>query len=468
MGNKNVAKNTEDSDQNVPRWPLISILIPLLAALVIYHQDHGLNPVNHLDYGTSGKQMLVKPIHLLNYAQFQATYPRLKAANTAATALLEQSSRHLMFNADLMSVCSHNFNYFVRRQTYLKRQSPFTSDRTLLERLNVLDQLDSFDLTKIQETLATATCRDDSNCPVSGVGPSSRGPELEKANIMNRWFTRLVNGDTYFDIPDYPLDEQPDKERITHIDSDLRNCVGQIRDQKDCGACYAFSWNSYAEWHYCRQSGTKIDFSEQHIVDCGHLARLNGCIEGYLLDVRDFSHTFGFYLERDYPYEGKKRSCKSSTGDISVKTVDFKRIIVDRKEWEELLYEQPILLEANLPTDIMSYKRGVHPGTNCNKRLAHGMLLVGHGRQEGVPYWLLKNSMGKNWGENGYLRLSRDAPMTECFRTGFISKFKFRDLEDDRYYELYDSFKFEPTVQAEKRSVVEKKDLFGLIKRGTS
>lgn len=450
-------------DQDASRTPILCILIPLLFGLVLNQQDGCLRWLRYapeLGNSGSGNRMPVEHQKLLNYAQFSAAYPRSEAPQS----ILDKSSRHLLFNADLLSVCRHNFGYLINEpRTYLMRQSPFKSDRTPMEQMDILNQLDSFDLDKIMERLGR---RGNLDSAVSGIASAaSRGPDLEKANKVNRWWTRLVNGDSYFDIPNYPLDEQPDMSRITHIDSDLRGCLGEIRDQKNCGACYAFSWNSYAEWHYCRQSGEKVDFSEQHIVDCGHLARLNGCIEGYLLDVRDFSHTFGFHLEKDYPYQAKKGQCKRSTGSVTVKTVDFTRIVVDRREWEEILNEQPILLEANLPSDIMSYKRGVHPGNNCDRRIAHGMLLVGHGRQEGVPYWLLKNSMGTGWGENGYLRLSRDAPMTQCFRTGFISKFKFRDLDDESYYELYDSFTFKPTLQPEAKSVVSKKDLSSWVQR---
>lgn len=448
-------ESTTKSDQDRLRRPILSILVPLLVGLVLNQQDGGfrwLKLKSNIGYETkSGARTLMRPQNLMNYNQFLTSYPRLET-----NSILNHSSRHLLFNADLLTVCKHNLAYLLNSsQTYLMRQSPFKSDRTPLEQMDILNQLDSFDLDKIREQLQGAAL----SGPTSLDNPVSGGAKLEEGNPVNRWLTRFVKGDSYFEIPNYPLDEQPDKNKITHIDSDLRGCVGDIRDQKKCGACYAFSWTSYAEWHYCRQAGKKINFSEQHIVDCGHLARLNGCIEGYLLDVRDFSHTFGFNLEQDYPYLGKKGQCKNSMGSVQVKTVDFTRIIVNREEWEQVLDEQPILVEASLPRDIMSYKRGVHPGDNCDRLFAHGMLLVGYGRQEGVPYWLLKNSMGVYWGENGYLRLSRDAPMTRCFKTGFISKFKFKDIDDQSYYEFYDNLKFKPTVQPELRIVMKKKDV---------
>lgn len=430
---------------------LITVLLILLLAVYI-------NNRNQLDEARVERPTR-RPDSLITYSEYRRRYPRNKDFKLKQT---EVSFRSLLFIMDLISLGRHNFGFILGTYDYFIKQSPFKSDRTTNEQLDVMNQLDDFNLTQIMEMYG----EQEIDTPVSGlVGANSNGANVELANPVNRWFTRLVNGDSYFEIPNYPLDQQPNPNKITHIDADLRDCTNDIQDQKACGACYAFSWNSYAQWHYCKQSGQMIDFSEQHIIDCGHFARLGACVSGLLPNVREFSHTFGFQLEKDYPYKAKQRECKKPNGDLAVRTIDFTRIKVDRDEWEEILKEQPILLEVHLPRDILSYKRGVHPGNNCDSSLAHGMILVGHGRQEGVPYWLLKNSMGKNWGENGYLRLSRDAPMSTCFRTGFITKFKFQSLDDDKYYDFYDNIKFRPTKQVEQR-VLANKNMLDVLQMG--
>lgn len=395
---------------------------------------------------------------LLNYEKFKARYPRIQNIRTKPS---EDSRRHLLFNLDLISLGRHNLAYIAKKHSYYMRQSPFKSDRTSLEQMDVLNQLDEFNLQQILE----ASRRQDDNGrpieygdgldkPVRGLKRKAEGAQLENSNDVERWFKRIFKGDSYFDIPDYPLDEQPDPSKVTHIDSDLRYCSRDIHDQGSCGACYAFSWNSLAEWHYCRQAKKIVDFSEQHIVDCGYKVKLDGCLEGLLKNVRAFSQIYGFELEKNYPWKKKQGNCRKEDGSVEVST-QMTRVIVDRTEWEEILKEQPILLEVHLPDDILSYSRGVHPGHNCNKELGHGMLLIGYGREQGVPYWLLKNSMGKKWGENGYLRLSRDAPMKECFATGFITKFKFKSLPEENYIDFYDNIKFKPTVKAEETRIVD-------------
>lgn len=272
------------------------------------------------------------------------------------------------------------------------------------------------------------------------------GAELETAGKLAGWLRRKSAGEDYFEIPNYPLDDPrnlADANKVTHLDVDLRRCLGQVRDQLKCGSCYAFAWNSLAEWHYCRQTGKLIDFSEQHMIDCGDESRLQGgCVTGSLDQARDFSDEHGFHLESDYPYKGKKRPCSKLQGSIQVQTRDFTRIKVDRAEWEQVLKEQPILVSTRLPFDIQAYQRGIHPADNCQEAFRHGMLLVGYGRDQGRAYWLLRNSSGASWGENGYLRLARDlADMNKCFATAFVAKFRFKQVDEEDYY------KFEPQFE---------------------
>lgn len=345
-----------------------------------------------------------------------------------------------------MRVGVNNLATLSGRQTYYMQQTPLKSDLTGSERRQLLGHL-----------LASRTARqaDHEEAPrVSGLFSTKSAPsvQVEKRRGLNKWLNRMVRPSSSFDIPSYSLDKQPDPERVTHIDVDQRDCLGPIGDQLRCGACYAFSWNSLAEWHYCRQTGGQlIDFSEQFLVDCGSKARLNGCYDGQIPAARAFSQMFGMELERDHPYKGSKQPCRRQAGSMEVQPRDFLRLELNRTNWELTLEEQPILVLARLPDDIMSYQRGVHPGYDCADNFAHGMLLVGHGRQDGVPYWLLRNSMGKNWGENGHLRMSREAPLEKCFTSAYVSKFKFKDLPDGSYDDFYQSLEFEPSVEPERR-----------------
>jgi len=266
--------------------------------------------------------------------------------------------------------------------------------------------------------------------------------KLHTSSPVGRWLAKSLANGANLRIPSLPLEEQPEPSRVTHIDADQRDCLGPIRNQKKCGACYAFSALSMVEWHYCKQTGEKVDLSEQFVVDCIKSARFGGCDAGLLPDTMDFITVFGVALEQEYPYEGKHMACRRKRGTIEVR-VRQERLEFDRQDWERTLEEQPILVQVHLPEDIDGYMHGIHPGNNCSRERAHGMLLVGHGRQDGQAYWILRNSMGPKWGEAGYFRLSREAA-PNCIRTGFIGRFKFKNVPENSYDQFYESLTHRP------------------------
>lgn len=351
---------------------------------------------------------------LLNRSQFLEAQPRLGPLDGAS------------FLGQLLTVGRHNLATLAGRQTYYRRQ--WVARRELG-----------------RAPAAGQPISGGAGLGLAGPGP---GPELRKKGLLERLLQPLGRRREQLEVPNLELKGQADPDRITHIDADLRGCLSPVRDQKSCGACYAFGWLALLEWHYCRQTGgPPVDFSEQHIVDCGARAWLNGCKEGKLHQVSDFTRTFGLHLERDYPYKAREGACSSAQGSLRVQVSNFRRIRLERAQFERTLREQPILLEMSMPLDIESYSSGIHPGTNCDPRIGHAMLLVGHGRQEGRPYWLLRNSMGPNWGEGGHLRLARDlADMGRCIRGAFVAKFKFRSeaVSEEMHEHFYHSIQFEP------------------------
>jgi KDEL-tailed cysteine endopeptidase len=67
---------------------------------------------------------------------------------------------------------------------------------------------------------------------------------------------------------------------------------------------------------------------------------------------------------------------------------------------------QPIVIAIDAASDEFKlFGSGVFNLSDCNTRLNHAMLAVGYGIEGGIEYWLVKNSWGQNWGENGYIRI---------------------------------------------------------------
>lgn len=127
----------------------------------------------------------------------------------------------------------------------------------------------------------------------------------------------------------------------------------------------------------------------------------------------------GLEEEKEYPYTGKKGDCKFDPEKIAVRIVNFTNIPVEENQIAaQLVHRGPLAIGLNA-VYLQTYLGGVSCPFICSKRrMNHGVLLVGYGakgfsilRLGNKPYWIIKNSWGKNWGENGYFRLCRGQGM---------------------------------------------------------
>ncbi|AKC91705.1 cath [Lambdina fiscellaria nucleopolyhedrovirus] len=207
------------------------------------------------------------------------------------------------------------------------------------------------------------------------------------------------------------LDQPPDKGPLA-FDWRHLNKVTSVKNQKDCGACWAFATLGSVESQYAIKHHRHIDLSEQQMIDCDHVDM--GCNGGLLhTSFEQMIAMGGVVNEHEYPYAAENRQCgidfdALSPERLAVRVLGcYRYVTVHEEKLKDLLRAVgpiPIAIDAS---GIVDYYRGII--NICeNYGLNHAVLLVGYGVENNVPFWTFKNTWGEDWGENGYFRLRQN------------------------------------------------------------
>jgi len=208
---------------------------------------------------------------------------------------------------------------------------------------------------------------------------------------------------TVFDSP-----KDWNKTAASSIDWVAQGAVTPVKNQGQCGSCWAFSTTGAIEGRSFISSGELISLSEQDLVDCSK--QNSGCNGGLMDYAFSFVETNkGLCSEAEYPYLAYKQWRCEEDGCTKYDTIsNYEDVRVSTSALEAACNEGPvaIAIEAD-QSAFQQYNGGVMTG-ECGTGLDHGVLLVGYGTDGGDDYWKVKNSWGPNWGESGYIRLCRN------------------------------------------------------------
>ncbi|XP_047968604.1 ervatamin-B-like [Salvia hispanica] len=180
----------------------------------------------------------------------------------------------------------------------------------------------------------------------------------------------------------------------------------QVVNQGECGCCWAFSAVAAIESIVAIRSGKLTQLSEQHILDCNY--EHDGCDGGTIDHAFEFVRkNGGLASDIDYPYTAIQGKCSNNKpSSLSINITGFSAVPPNNeKALLKTVANQPIAVYIDAST-LRFYKSGVLTG-KCGTRLNHGVVIVGYGKEDGVKFWLVKNSWGTGWGENGYIKLKR-------------------------------------------------------------
>lgn len=256
--------------------------------------------------------------------------------------------------------------------------------------------------------------------------------------------------------------------------------VTDVKNQGQCGDCYTFAAAAIVEGQLALENGENemVSLSEQQITDCVYdddaLLNQNGCKGGFINQALDYITAYGVATLEDYPQleetvdngtpgtctaysnynsksmatdytpyatiqqKGYAESCdETSTMDYLNKYGPLGVAIIASSDYFQL-YKSGIMTNEELKLDTTLSK------STCGSNIDHAVTLVGYGSEDGVDYWLIKNSWGTSWGENGYFKAERGVGGCSTACITFEPSWAYTSLvdpsNDDLSFEMDDDF----------------------------
>ena len=212
----------------------------------------------------------------------------------------------------------------------------------------------------------------------------------------------------------------------TIVDWVSKKAVTFVKNQASCGSCWAFSTVGAIEGAYAIHSGELESLSPQNLVDCDTTD--NGCSGGLMSNAFEYVMLKGVTTEKNYPYEGTEGSCKNPT-DVKKILGYFEVPPGSSYEMKRAISRNPVSVAIEADSDVFQhYTGGVLDNSSCGTSLNHGVLVVGYDTTSRVPYYVVKNSWGSNWGENGFVRLAITDSYAGMCGIHLMGSYPFLDL----------------------------------------
>ncbi len=187
--------------------------------------------------------------------------------------------------------------------------------------------------------------------------------------------------------------------------------VGKVKDQAQCGSCWAFSAIANLEGQYFIKNKKSIILSEQQLVDCDTKGEDQGCNGGLMEFAFEYTKNNGVELSKDYSYTGRDGRCKYDSSKAVVKNTGSQFApSEDEGEIKEFLFKTGPLSIAINANPLQWYSGGIIDlsSSRCDPQgLNHGVAIVGYGSENGKDYWIVRNSWSASWGEQGYFKIAR-------------------------------------------------------------
>lgn len=317
----------------------------------------------------------------------------------------EHKLRYSIFLDNFLTVANHNAKPDTERSW--EAELNHLADRTWLE-------------------FKESNLMDDQNCSATHV-PTNRKKQRLPFNGLSDRVNPNANSNASHPLPPW-------------MDWRDYGVISKVKDQGDCGSCWTFATTGCLEAHIAlarlaregNQLKTPVEvFSEQQLLDCSRGFANQGCNGGLPSHAFEYiRYAGGLESEEDYPYmEGGNvshpiRACTFESSKLRDETLEakvpygaFNLTFRDEFELREVIATTgPVTIAFDVQDDFRFYKKGVYRNETCHRDIQsvnHAVLIVGYGidSETNVPYWLVKNSWGPKWGDEGYFRIERGTNM---------------------------------------------------------
>lgn len=197
----------------------------------------------------------------------------------------------------------------------------------------------------------------------------------------------------------------------SHRDWREEGIVSPVKNQGHCGSCWTFSTTGALEAAYLQKTGKLVSLSEQQLVDCATGYNNFGCNGGLPSQAFEYiKYNGGLDTEESYPYLGQNGTCHYSPSRVGVKVVNSVNITeYDEAELQDAVaFVRPVSIAFEVVEGFRFYKTGVYVSDVCRTKpdtVNHAVLAVGYDTTGDIPYWIVKNSWGADWGDSGFFKI---------------------------------------------------------------
>jgi len=191
-----------------------------------------------------------------------------------------------------------------------------------------------------------------------------------------------------------------------------KGAVTGIKNQQQCGSCWAFSTTGSTEGCHFLKNHKLVSLSEQNLVDCSDNQGNQGCDGGLMTQAMQYIiSNKGIDTEASYPYTAEDGTCVFKSSQVGATLSGYTNVNQgDENDLQLKVSVGPtsVAIDAS-HSSFQFYSSGVYNEEDCStSQLDHGVLAVGWGVSSGTDYWIVKNSWGTDWGQSGYIWMSRN------------------------------------------------------------